>query len=97
MLRNGADAFSTCPRSRFFSKAWLCLDAGSDFAVACHDHHGCRGRAISLVPSHGATAVAAFVAFIATSPWRDAHEIGCPAILPVSSDVPWCRAARSSC
>ena len=35
-----------------------------------HDHHRCPGRVISLAPSHGANAVAAFVAFIATSPRR---------------------------
>jgi len=75
MLRNGlyhrgADAFSTCPRSGFFGKAWLCLGTGSDFVVARHSHHRCPGRAISLVPPHGASTAAVFVAFIATPPGR---------------------------
>jgi hypothetical protein len=54
----------------------LCLGAGSDFAAVRPDHCRCPGRALSLVPSPGATTVAAFVVFIATSPWRDTRQIG---------------------
>jgi hypothetical protein len=72
LYHRGADAFPTGPRSRLFGEAWLCLGTGSNFIVACHNHHRRPGRAISLVPSHGATA-AALVAFIATSSWGDAH------------------------
>ena len=57
----------------------MCLGAGSDFAAIRPDHCRCPGRAISLVPLPGATAVVAFVtfiAFIATSPWPDTHQIG---------------------
>ena len=59
-----------------FSAKRGCLGAGSGFAAVRPDHCRCPGRAISLVSLPGATAVAAFVAFIATSPWRDTHQIG---------------------